>query len=179
MQLMKWSQKLAVPPSLQVTNEPDVRAVFPNGGAQRGQVLWRRLGRAREPPVGCRVDPDDLGAQRLEQPGPDDGPGPVAGVEHDAHPLVPGRQRAERLDDGGHVEVARPRHRLDLANPRAPHLRVIALIVDVEQLATAGGAQEQSVRADELQRVPLGRIVAGGDGDPAGGAQASHEELHG
>ena len=141
--------------------------VLPDGLAQRLQVLRRRLGRPREPAVRRDVDADDLGAEGLEQPRPDDRAGAVAGVEHDLRPSPARWQRPDGLEHRRQVLVQRVRQRLDRADPLAPRLRVLALVVDVEQFAPARTAQEQRVGTDELQRVPLGRVVAGRDRDAA------------
>ena len=88
-------------------------------------------------------------------------------------------QGAERLDDRRDVDAERIVRPLDLSHVGARNLRVVALVVDVEQLAARRAAEEQSVAADELQRVPLWRIVAGRDGHAATGAQLADEQLHG
>lgn len=77
------------------------------------------------------------------------------------------------------MQIERVIHVLDAAHVRTGDLDVFALVVDVEQLTGRPGSQEQTVVADELQRVPLGRVVAGRDGDPAVGAALAHGQLHG
>src|SRR6185436_20343121 len=52
------------------------------------------------------------------------------------------------------------------------HEREFSQMVDVEQLFGFGRGQITSAGAEELERIPLGCVVAGADGDSAGNVQA-------
>jgi hypothetical protein len=60
----------------------------------------------------------------------------------------------------------------------AADLRVLTLVIDIAQLARLAGIQKQTARTDELQRVPFGGIVTGGDRDAALRVPVSHLELN-
>jgi len=64
----------------------------------------------------------------------------------------------------------------------APHVLVqrlaeLALMVDVEQFGALVAVEEQPLAVEQFQRVVFGRVVRGGDGDAARGADVGHIDL--
>src|SRR5262245_3160521 len=128
------------PVGVHVLREADVGAAFFYQPAETGDVLRRRFGAARERAVRRGVDRYDFGAQRLDQLRGDDRTRAVARIERDLQLARGLRQRAGRADDRVDVSVGRDRQRFDAAHLGAGDFGVIALMVDVEQLARLPGA---------------------------------------
>src|SRR5262249_48151365 len=123
------------PVGVHVLREADVGAAFFYQPAETGDVLRRRFGAARKRAVPGGVDGYDSGAQRLDQLRGDDRTRAVARIERDFQFARRLRQRAGRADNRVDVSVERDRQRFDAAHLGASDLRVIALMVDIEQLA--------------------------------------------
>src|SRR5262245_5253563 len=167
------------PVGVHVLREADVGAAFFYQPAETGDVLRRRFGAARKRAVRRGVDRYDFGAQRLDQLRGDDRTRAVARIERDSKFARGLRQRADRTDDRVYVSVERDRQRFDAAHLGAGDFVVIALVIDVEQLARLPRAQKQPFGVDELQRVPFRRIMAGGDGYAALSVALLDHQLHG
>ena len=115
--------------------------------AERAEILGQRLGGAREQAVGRDVDRHHVDAERLEQLRRDERAGAVARVERDAQAAAAGGQRAHGVENRLQVEIDAVGHPLDRPHLGAADLHVLALVIDVEQLARGAGAEEQAVRA--------------------------------
>ena len=147
-------------------------------GRKPAQVLRDRLRGSGEAPVRLKVDAGDLAAQALEQRAHDRPPCTPHRVEgHGELPLPnPLDIDCGELQDGVEMPLYRPIVGRDL--PRPPpsspvlpnqllHPRAIRLV------------QEDPIGPDELQSVPLDRVVARRDRDPAAGHMMLDSQLDG
>ena len=168
--LVDEAQTLAVG----VEHEPDVGLARAHhcpglgGGGDPG------LRRPRERKRRVVVDGQDLAAEPREPWRQEPGAGPVEAVDDDLRTAG----AHGRTVEGGAQALEVMLERVPLLDPGADpvraHARGRALVEDVEELLALLRAQVEPVRADELEGVPLGRVVAPGDRDPSGSVLPGH-----
>ena len=147
-----------------------------HGADQRGQLQAdsrdRSIGLVREGDAfNLLVDEDELEAEALVQPFEDQRRCAVAAI--DEHLQM--AQGCEVVDLGEFVEVMVEGVALAVAvTDLLPADEVeAAQVVDVEQFIGFRGGEIRSTGAEELQGIPFGTVVAGADGDAAGGREAA------
>jgi hypothetical protein len=141
-------------------------------------VLGHRLRRPREAPVRLEVDRGHATAESLEERGHDHRARAAHAVERDAEPPPPNPLDVEEGDREHAVEVPLDGALVRLDRPEAvpararhpglheaPHRRPLVRL------------EKEPARADELEGVPLDRVVARRDHEPPRGAQLLDRQL--
>ena len=161
-----------------IDGEAGVAAVIPHRAAEIGQVLRHRLRLVGEAAVGLGVDEAGLDAQGVQQAGQEEGPGAVAGVDGGAQAGPPDQVGVDDLQD---PFEEKPLHLVAPDPLEAPPggAALVPSMVGRLHLAGAFGVEEDPVPADQLEAVPLGRVVAGGEDDGAVGGQLEDHQLGG
>jgi hypothetical protein len=162
-----------------VHRHADVRVALAHQLAEGAELLGHGLRRAGEAPVGLEIQPDHTASEALEQ----QRHGGAARAAHAVQchrELAPANPRGMQLlepQHGAHMARDRPIVRRDASKgvPAAPGQ--LAVLDQRAQPLALLGLDEQPVRPHELERVPLGRIVARGDRDPARRAVVRHRQL--
>ena len=146
---------------------------------QLSKVFSDRLGRPRKAAVGLHVDRGELATEQLEQDRHKRTAGAANTVEADSESLFP---------DAGHVEKRQGENPFDVLPGRVLVLAHGAELVprrawdisvdDLSHLCPLRPIEEQSGWRDELEGIPLDRIVAGGDRETAIGLMMFDSELY-
>src|SRR6266545_2779031 len=144
-------------------------------------MLRERLQLAREAAVRLAVELRHPGAELLQQRGQRDAADARAAIHHDVECA---------LADRGNVDVRQAEHAIEMPGERVRLLadgaqlvpagpEVVVLLEARPDLGSLALAEELTAGAQELERVPWGRVVARGEDDAARRAQMLDGELRG
>ena len=164
--------------AVRVLPEADVAMLALHQFGQLAEVLRQRLRRTAEA-VDPGIDRKNLAAELLQKSGAAQRADAVRAVDRDAEAALPDQLRVDHRKNPGHVFFERPLHEAHFTEILLPAARQAPLAVEVEKFGSLAAVEESAAAADEFERVPLGRIVAGGDRDRAGRTGAGHGELDG
>ena len=152
----------------------------PHGFAEAGEVLRQRLGVVGEVAVGSAVEQYAAHPELLQQTRHDERAHGVDGVHDHGEPC---------LAHGVGVDGLECEHRVDVLVGEVVVLNVselvdgdeveIAAVGYLQYLIAFGRGKELPLGVQQLQRVPLAGVVAGGDDDSAVGSGEAHRKFGG
>ncbi len=157
---------------IRIHGQAEIGIDLGHASAKRYEVLGNRLRLAGEATVGLEIESHDLTAQAGEQLGHEDAAGAAGAVQHDFELACGDAIPIDEVDGQDTLEMS-------LRGPgyllhRAQSIRNVGGRLSRSQirheLPPPLGCQEGAVGAGELQGVPLGGIMAGGDHDATGQA---------
>ena len=142
-------------------------------------MLGDRLGRPWEAPVGLEVHPRDPASQPLEQRGHHHAAGAPYRVERHPEAAAADAPHVHRLEPQHRGEVACGRRVVggDVAQRAEPRTLQPPVGRERHHLRPTLRIKKDAVGADELEGVPLDRVVARREDDAAGGAVVLDREL--